>query len=166
MTRIVGPRRPMSRAKTGADFSSVQPDLFKQLETPVLESVSAPELDIGPELMGAINSALRAARKCGYGRERVVERMNLALPDSERPITLRQLNAWTAASKEFHEFPLRYVAAFCWATGSDLPLRTLSNSMGYDLVDSREQAAKRLGETHLEVARLKREQKHLQGALS
>ena len=85
-----------------------------------------------------------------------------------RVVTKRQLDAWTAQSKEFHELPARCLPALCWATGSDAPLRLLAQALGYELVDAREAAAKRLGEMQIEMARLKREQgvlvKHLGGA--
>lgn len=141
-----------------------QGELFSALErtAPVTDA----DLDLGPELLGALNTVFREVRKEGMSRERIVDAMNKLLPDLERPLTLRQLNAWTARSKEYHELPARYLAAFCAATGSDLPLRVVAKALGYDLVDAREQAAKRLGETHVEIGRLRRELKQLEGALS
>ena len=151
------PRRPTpSLASAASDFASLQGQLFARLEAePVLGSRNAPALDIGPELQGAINQAIREARQAGNGRERLVDRMNLAL--GADLITKRQLDSWTANSKEQHRFPLEYLAAFCWATGSDAPLRVLASALGYDLVDAREAAAMRLGEMQLEQARLRRE---------
>ena len=96
------------------NFSSIQGDLFQQLaEQSALEAQQAQDLDINLELMGAINQAIREGKQRGLSRERIVERMNFCLPDLERSITLRQLNAWTAQSKEYHEFPARYLPAFC-----------------------------------------------------
>ena len=152
------PRRlATSPAKARRDFSTVQGDFFQHLDEPsVLTRPNAPALDIGPELLGAINTALREARAQGYGRERVVDRMNSCLVDHDRKLTLRQLNSWTANSKEHHPFPLDCLAAFSWATGSDEPLRVLARALGFDLVDAREQAAKQLGEMQVELARLRR----------
>ncbi len=121
-----------------------------------MASRNAPALDIGPELMGAINTALREARALGYSRERIVDRMNACLHDRERALTLRQLNSWTASSKEHHPFPLDCLAAFSWATSCAEPLRVLARALGFDLVDAREQAAKELGEMQVELARLRR----------
>ena len=130
------PRRPTpSLASAASDFASLQGQLFARL--------------------GAINQAIREARQAGNGRERLVDRMNLAL--GADLITKRQLDSWTANSKEQHRFPLEYLAAFCWATGSDAPLRVLASALGYDLVAAREAAAMRLGEMQLEQARLRRE---------
>ena len=91
--------------------------------------------------------------------------MNLVLPDQERAITARQLNAWTAHSKEYHEFPARHLPAFCWATGSIAPLLVLAQAIGHDLVDGREQAALDLGERLLAHARLGRDIRNLKKTL-
>ena len=148
----------MSHSKPASFFTSAQPDLFQSLESqPVIGTANAPALNIGLELMGALNTAIREARCHGLGRERIVERMNRALPEQGKPLTKRQLDCWTAASKEFSHFPAEYLPAFCWATGSDAPLRVLAQALGYELVDARERAAKRLGEAHMEAVRAKRE---------
>lgn len=147
--------------------SSDQGDLFQQLEQPALSAAeaNAPDLDINPELLGAINTAIREAKKRGLSRERLVERMNLALPDGGKPITLRQLNAWTAQSKEYHEFPARYLPAFCWATGCHLPLQVLAHPLGLEAVDRRDQAALALGQKLVAKAQLSREVRELQQLL-
>jgi hypothetical protein len=145
-------------------LSSDQADLFQRLEQPARVSPEA-DMDLGPELLGAINTALREARARGLSRERVVDEMNRVLPNSTKRITVRQLNAWTAQSKEFHEFPARYLPAFCVATDCDLPQRVLAQAIGADLVDVRESAALRLGQSLIESARLKREQNTLKRTL-
>jgi len=152
-----------SRPKFRSDRSGPsQGDLLAALDQPtVIDSPNAADLDIGPELLGAINTAIREARARGLSRERIVDRMNLALPERAKAVTLRQLNAWTAASAEFHEIPARYVPAFCWATSSDAPLRVIANVLGLDLVDGREAAAKRLGDNLVAEVRLKRERRVL-----
>jgi hypothetical protein len=150
-------------AKRKKSFSADQGDLFRQLETPALEALNAPDLDIGPELLGAINLALREARTRGLSRERIVERMNQCLPD--RKVTLRQLYAWTANSKEDHPFPAEYLPAFCWAAESIAPLLALAQAVGHDLADAREQAALALGERLVHHARLGREISQLKKTL-
>lgn len=153
-------------AKRGQNFSSIQPDLFQQLaEQDALEALSAHDLDIGPELMGALNLAIREAKKRGLSRERIVERMNMCLPDIEKKITLRQLNAWTAQSKEYHEFPARYLPALCWATGSIVPLLVLAQAIGHELVDARDQAALALGQKLVAQAQISRDINQLKRTL-
>lgn len=145
-------------ARRRSDFSSVQGDLFQRLtEQDALEALQAQDLDIGPELLGAVAQAIREAKRQGLSRERLVDRMNLCLPDADKPITLRQLNAWTATSKEYHEFPARYLPAFCWATGSVLPLLVLAGAVNHDLVDRRDQVALDLGQKLVRHAQLGRE---------
>jgi hypothetical protein len=153
-------------AKTRKSFTPIQPDLFQQLaEKTALEALTAQDLDIELELMGAVTHAIREAKKTGHSRERIVERMNLCLPDADERITLRQLNAWTAASKEHHQFPARYIPAFCWATQCLQPLLILAQCIGYDLVDHRDQIAAELGNKQVVVARTQREIRQLRGML-
>lgn len=154
-----------SRAKGRRDFSSEQPDLFQQLDLQPGPDADADDelvdLDMRMELLGAISTALRQARTRGLSRERVIERMNLLLPELERPLTVRQLNSWCATSKEHHPFPAWALSAFCAAVGNDLPLRVLAQAIDLDLIDAREAVAKRLGESRIEEARLRREQRDL-----
>lgn len=169
-------RRPNSRANRRASFSSVggeglsssgsgQASLFPEPAEGLAVRADA-DLDLGPELLGAIHTALRLARERGWGRERVVDRMNAHLPDADRPVTLRQLYAWTAQSKEFHEFPGRYLPALCAATECDLPLRVLAQSLHLDLVDARQVAAQKLGETQVEINRLRKRAAELERGLA
>lgn len=152
----------MSLAKKPAVSSINQTDLFQQLEEPAPVAV---DLDIHFELLGAITHAIREAKARGMSRARIVEQMNLLMADMEEAITERQLNAWTAASKEHHHFPARFLPAFCAATDCEMPMRVLARSIGLDLVDQREATAKRLGESLVESARLKRLQRDLTRSL-
>lgn len=151
-------------AKTNPPFTSIQSDLFQHLEAPLLDADNAPYLDINGELVGAVTRTIREARTHGLSRERIVERMNMCL-DEDDHVTLRQLNAWTASSKEEHNFPARYLPAFCWAVGSNYPLQVLVQCLHYDLVDRRDQLAAELGNRLIETARGRREIKELQSLL-
>jgi hypothetical protein len=144
-------------------FSGDQPDLFQQLAE--LPPAAALDLDLGDELRGAIAGAIRRARQRGLGRERIVDQMNRRLPELSRPITLRQLDAWTAASKEFHEFPLRYIAAFCAAVDDLSPLLLVLAALGLDAVDARDAKALRLGELAVRQAAISREARQLKTEL-
>ncbi|MCC7413332.1 MAG: hypothetical protein IT495_17080 [Gammaproteobacteria bacterium] len=152
-------------AKPPRNISPKQGDLFQRLESPSLEAANAADLDIGPELLGAVHAALREARGWGLSRERIVDRMNIALPELDRAITARQAYSWTAQSKEYHELPARYLPALCWALGSELPLRVLANALGYDLVDRRDAVALRLGQLSITRAQLTREERTLREQL-
>lgn len=147
-----------SPANRRENFSSNQGDLFQQLEA---EPLTGEDLDIHFELLGALTACLREARGRGQSREHIVERMNELLPEADRKITKRQLDAWTAHSKEYSEFPARYLAAFCAAVGSPLPILVLARAVGRELVDAREAKALRLGEAQVEVGRLRREAQRL-----
>jgi hypothetical protein len=149
-----------SRVNGKPDFTGVQPDLFQQVQVPAAEPV---DLEVNLELLGAISHAIREAKQRGLSRERIVDHMNALLPG--RGVSKRQLDAWTAISQEHKEFPARYLPAFCHATGCDLPLRVLAQAIGRDLVDAREQVAKRLGENLIQTARLASERRELKTAL-
>lgn len=156
----------MSGVNNKPKFTTKQADLFQQLEQPT-ELAADADLNINLELLGAINTAIRQAKARGLSRDRIVDRMNHHLGGTEQEpiLTLRQLNAWTAVSQEYKEFPARYLPAFCAATDCDLPLRVLAHAIKRDLVDNREAAALRLGESLVESARLAREQRDLKRTL-
>lgn len=140
--------------------------MFQQLaEASLLESPRAQDLGIELELMGAVNFAIREARKRGLGRERLIERMNLCLADAGETVTLRQLNSWTAASKEHHSFPAKFLPAFCWAAQCAKPLLVLVECIGFDLVDQRDQLAVELGNKQVAIARAQREIRQLKNLL-
>lgn len=163
MPKAYGNAAAGSAARNGANGGPEQADLFHQLSEP---APAPADLDVHFELLGAVSRALREARTHGLDRDRVVTRMNRFLPELERPITLRQLNSWTATSKrEGHPFPVRFLPAFCAAVECDRPLRVLAGALGLDVVDGREAKAKRLGESLIEAARLRREQRDLQKEL-
>lgn len=147
-------------------FTSEHPDLFQSLEgTPLLHSENAPDLDIELELMASIKYALRQAKQHGIGRERIVDRMNQCLP-KEQHITLRQLNAWCAESKEFSNFPAKYLPAFVWAcSGIVAPLDVITGVLGLGLVDEEEQLAAELGNTFKMESELRQHRRLLQKRL-
>lgn len=154
-------------ANSDKSFTSNQLDIFQRLaDEDALEASTAVDLDIGPELQGAINFGIRDSKKRGLSRERIVERMNLCLPDLDKPITLRQLNAWTAQSKEFSEFPARFLPAFSWACGCTLSVQVLAQAVNHDLVDRREKIALELGQTLVQSANLTRKANGLKKQLT
>ena len=61
-------------------------------------------------------------------REEIAGRMAVELG---APVTVAQLNAWTAESKGgTHRFPASYLPAFCAAAGSVAPLALLVEAAG------------------------------------
>lgn len=150
--------RGASPANAGRLFSPEQPDLFGRLEAPTIVAGTAVDLDIHFELLGALNTAIRHARVRGLSRPRIVDGMNRLLPELQKPLTLRQINCWTAASQlEQHPFPTRYLPAFCRVVDDEGPLRVLAETLGFALVDARDLEAKRLGEDLIKSAQLRRQ---------
>lgn len=153
-------------AQRQSDFTSDQPDLFQHLETPALAGPNnAPPLDLERELIGAMCAAMREARRLhGWGRDQIVDRMNLCLDGASR-VTRRQLDAWMAASKEYHRAPAAWLPAFCWATQCLAPLHVLLHPLGLEAADARDQHALRLGQINLTRAQLAREERALRAKL-
>lgn len=143
-------------AKRTRSFTPDQGDLFQQLGA-APPAAAARDLDVRAELLGAVGRALRLARHEGQSRERVADGMSRCLPDLPHGLTRRQLDAWTAHSREHHEFPARFLPAFCQAAGSIEPLQVLAHALGYELVDARDRAALALGEKLVAHGRLSRE---------
>jgi len=128
-----------------------QGDLFMRLSNhePDYLAANAPELDIEQEFMGAIKHTLRTARKHGLSRDRIVDRMNLCLPE-DLYVTKRQIDAWCAASQEYKHFPAIYLAPFIWAVGGIVsPLEVITRVLGLHVIDEHEQMAAELGRTTL-----------------
>ena len=153
--------------KTQKKLTSEQGDLFQQVvdHTPAHLSDNAPDLDIEMELMGAVQFALREAKKYGLSRERVVDRMNQCLPEHDR-ITKRQLDGWCAKSAEHRPFPAKYLPAFCWAVrGVIAPVEVITRALGLHVIDAQEYAATELGKTVLDKTRLTQRERQLKNIL-
>ncbi|ROH88643.1 hypothetical protein ED208_12555 [Stagnimonas aquatica] len=122
------------------------------------------DLDVDQELRGAIVHAIREAlnrQSDPLSRERIADRMNQLLPGLRHRITERRLNSWTAKSKEYSEFPARFIPAFCAAVECDEPLRVLARALRQDVVDAHALAAKSLGENLIQDAALKTQRRLL-----
>ncbi|HEC12304.1 MAG TPA: hypothetical protein ENI80_03500 [Acidiferrobacteraceae bacterium] len=135
--------------KEDKKFSGNQPDLFQQLEgrQAALYDDNAPDLDIEFEFIGAVKYAIREAKKHGVSRDRIVDRMNQCLP-TDKHITKRQLDSWTANSKEYHKFPAEYLPAFVWAVrGVISAIEVLTRALGLHVIDETEYLATELGKT-------------------
>lgn len=94
-------------------------------------------------------------RASGLSRWEIAGRMGKALG---KDVNKCQIDAWTAESKEGHRFPLSYLDAWCWATGSDRLIRHLAGRLGLRLVTDVE--AER-AEIHAEREELRRKQGEL-----
>ncbi|WP_421794296.1 hypothetical protein [Hydrocarboniphaga effusa] len=116
------------------------------------------------ELRGAIVHAIREAanRTPPLSRDRIVDRMNDLLPGLAKKLTVRQLNSWTAASKEFSEFPARFIPVFCVAVESNEPQRVMAQALRLELVDADALAAKQIGESLIQEAELRQRRRELQ----
>lgn len=68
-----------------------------------------------------------ALRHAGKSREQIADEMTAYIGEE---VTVHQLNAWVAPSKDRHRFPLEYLPAFCKATGSLKPLDVVSRACG------------------------------------
>lgn len=148
----------MSRVKSQQSFSTNQGFLFPEVEpVPVIQRPNAPDLTIAANLRGRIDAAMRRAKGRGISRDRIADRMNLALPGLDRPITKRVVDSWMADSKEFHRLPAEFVPAFCWAVEDDGAAEVIVQAIGMEMIDAHQAAAKALGEAHAQIAQLRRQ---------
>lgn len=150
--------------KPAENLTTDQPDLFRQLDQADAAWLAdnAPDLYIRDELRGAMAYALREAKKHGLSRERVVERMNLCLPE-EAIITKRQLDGWLASSAEDRPMPAEYLPALVWAVrGIVSPLEVLTRALGLHLIDEHEHIAAELGQTLVAEQRARQRKRILQ----
>jgi hypothetical protein len=85
-------------------------------------------------------------RRCSKSREQIVEVMGFAL---NQEITVRQLNSWTAESREDCRFPAEFDRAFCYATGDDRLLRCRAELAGYKVIGAAESDLMELGRQYL-----------------
>jgi len=153
--------------KNNNSFTSDQPDLFQQVGgmTPTHLSDNAPDLDIRLELLAGIKEALRQAARHGLGRERIIDRMNLCLPD-ESQITKRQFDGWTAKSSEDRPFPAEMLPPLIWALRGVLtPLEVITKALGLHVIDEQEALAKQLGETILTKTQIAQQERFLRNKL-
>jgi hypothetical protein len=85
-------------------------------------------------------------KTCNKSRDQIAEAMTFALG---REITTRQLNAWTAESREDYRFPSEFDRAFCFATGDDRLLRCRAELAGYKVISTEESDLLELGRNYL-----------------
>ena len=151
--------------KRASISTSDQPDLFQHLDHSPLGDGPSTDLSLNVELIAALRAAIRDARATyGFSRERITDRMNACL-ESDQQITVRQLNAWTAVSQEFKNYPAAWLPAFCWATRSMGPFQVLLSPLGYEAIDQADQMAQHLGELELQSARITRQRALLKARL-
>lgn len=85
-------------------------------------------------------------RNCSKSREQIAEDMSFALG---LEVTVRQINGWTAESRDDYRFPAEYDRAFCYTTGDDRLLKCRAELAGYRVITSDEAQILELGRLYL-----------------
>jgi hypothetical protein len=106
------------------------------------KSPSSPEPGSGLDASLVRTALVEAIRACGKSRAQLADEMSL-LTGTE--VTVRRLNAFTAASREDYRFPAELLRAFCFATGSFLLLRRLVEQSGFSMITLAERDLLNLG---------------------
>jgi len=85
---------------------------------------------------GELRAALaQAIKDSGIKREEIAARMEEALgADPNYPISVSQLDAWTAPSRTDWRFPLVYLPAFIQVTGATWLLARVASKCGHKVV--------------------------------
>ena len=101
-------------------------DLLKR-EVPVSQREQG-RMRVRDELRECIIDCIRG---CDLSRWEIAGQMSNLL---DQEITIHQINAWTAESKEGHRFPAEYLPAFCEAVGCHDPMKLLAEKAGMFLI--------------------------------
>ncbi len=101
---------------------------------------------IREELIVAVHGSL-------LSREEIAERMSALLGI---PVTVRQLNGWTAESREDLRFPLQHLCAFCEVLEDWSLLRAVCGVAGFYLADKKDQVLMQLGKAYADLEAAKK----------
>ncbi|WP_148210158.1 hypothetical protein [Candidatus Korobacter versatilis] len=104
-----------------------------------------------------------AIRKCGKSRPQIADELTELVG---RKITERQLNGFTAESREDFRWPSELDRAFCFVTGDDRLLRTRAELAGFRVITVAEYDLLELGRQYLIRKRADAVVSRLEGALS
>lgn len=101
-------------------------------DTPAQQPPLFPEsypgaLDIDSAVRGIVTDAIRKSRK---SREQIAEEMSYLV---SRSVTKTMLDCYTSETKE-HQFPVRFLPAFCQATADYRALRLLADRANLVLI--------------------------------
>lgn len=108
-------------------------------------------LAMGEEVRGLLVDAIRDARDKGLSRERIADGMTRVIGE---PVTVDQLNTWTATSKRGWRFPLEYLAAFAAVTGDTSLLGRVCERLGGMYLPAREAIVAKIGMAEMERRRV------------
>lgn len=81
-------------------------------------------------------------KESGLSRDQIADRMTENAP---RPVSARQLNAWTAESREDWLFPAEMILPFCEAVGRHKLLAEFVKRAGFRMVGTEEERLLRIG---------------------
>ena len=141
----------------------LQPDFFELLTQDPLEQENAPDLDLRLDMIQILN---QLGRDSVYNRDRIVDRINLCLVNSNaKPITIAQMNKWIAPSQA-HTFPAWLLPAFCWAVQSMAPINVLVRPFKHQVTDARDSVMNEILMKELSAAQQQREVNKLKKAAS
>jgi len=138
----------------------LQPDLFDLLSHNPLEQENAPDLDLSLDMIQILK---QLERDSPYNRDRIVDRMNLCLINSDVKISVAQMNKWLAPSQP-HEFPGWMYPAFCWAVQSMAPFNVLMRPLHHKAADARDSMISQATTQKILAAQQKRDAEKMEKA--
>lgn len=118
-------RLSLDDPRQGELFGAAPGAWAKSTEETMRAAVAEGELDEDLAVRALLNEDLRALPN--VTRWEIAGRMSRALG---KEVTKWQVDSWTAESKEGHRFPLAYLPAWAWATGSQRLLEHLAAKLG------------------------------------
>jgi len=101
----------------------------------------------------------RAIRRSGKDRAEIAEEMSRLCGE---PVSIHQINAWTAQSRQLHNFPLKYLPAFLVATGDFEVAQNTAEAAGCEWLVGRERAMAEITRRQLLIRRKQAEIERLE----
>lgn len=117
-------------------------------------------LNFGPELRATLS---RVLKDCPDSREVVAGRMSELLGVE---ISVHQLNAWTAESREGWRFPFEYAAAFEQATGCHALTELLARKRGCIVLVGEEALKAELGRLEMKEDEIRKRKRQLKSYMT
>ena len=119
----------MATQQKRLDRNSAQLNLFDHLRAQQAAEAEKKKmiegtLNVSDPLRVSLNEAIK---KCALSRHQIAGEMSHMIG---REVTKTQLDSWTAESKELNRIPAEYLPAFCRTTGSQEPIRIITEAAG------------------------------------
>jgi hypothetical protein len=156
--------RPKFRNTTSVPSTRNEDNSFTVIHPTQLEFQGAPPQGSLNDVQCVRTALAESIRGCGKSRAQIAEEMTYL---SNRKVTERMINGYTAESQEDYQFPADLTRAFCVATSDMRLLKCMAELQGLRVVNADEAELIELGRAFLQRTEAEEQiallQKRLQG---